>query len=87
MNGLLIGYLRLRAFLTTLVTLIIVRAVVDMMVLALAVPIAAGFVDSHVWTNIGEERSSGYRSSFVVFLVIAVLAPTSCSVGRVPGGT
>ncbi len=32
-NGLLVGYLRLRAFLTTLVTLIIVRAIVDTLIL------------------------------------------------------
>ena len=42
--------------------LIIVRAVVDMMVLALAVPIAAGFVDSDVWTYIAR-TSSEYRSA------------------------
>jgi ribose transport system permease protein len=35
-NGLLIGYLRLRAFLTTLATLIIVRAIVDLLVLTYA---------------------------------------------------
>ena len=73
-NGILVGYLRLRAFLTTLVTLIIVRAVVDMMVLTLAVPISAGFVDSDVWTYIGEGTIFGIPFSFVVFLVIAVLA-------------
>ena len=41
-NGLLVGYLRLRAFLTTLVTLIIVSAMVDMLLLKYSVAIAAG---------------------------------------------
>ena len=36
LNGMLVGLLRLRAFLTTLVTLIIVRAVVDMLLLKYA---------------------------------------------------
>ena len=49
LNGALVGYLRLRAFLTTLVTLIIVRAVVDMLLLRYAVTIS--------------ERSCSYCSS------------------------
>ena len=73
-NGLLVGYLRLRAFLTTLVTLIIVRAVVDMMVLTLAVAISGGFIDSDVWTFIGEGTILKIPFSFFVFLVIAGLA-------------
>ena len=73
-NGILIGYLRLRAFLTTLVMLIIVRAVVDMMLLALAVLVSAGFVDSDVWTYMGAGTIFAIPFSFVVFLVIAGLA-------------
>ena len=73
-NGILIGYLRLRAFLTTLVTLIIVRAVVDMLLLSLAVRISAGFVDSDLWTYLGEGTVLGVPFSFTLFLVVAVLA-------------
>ena len=73
-NGVLVGYLRLRAFLTTLVTLIIVRAVVDMMLLSLAVRISAGFVDSDLWTYLGEGTVVGVPFSFALFLVVAVLA-------------
>jgi len=73
-NGVLVGYLRLRAFLTTLVTLIIVRAVVDMMLLSLAVRISAGFVDSDLWTYLGEGTVLGVPFSFTVFIVVAVLA-------------
>src|SRR5260370_12040106 len=42
-NGILIGYLRLRAFLTTLVTLIIVRAIVDVLILNYAITISRRF--------------------------------------------
>ncbi len=73
-NGVLIGYLRLRAFLTTLVTLIIVRAVVDMLLLQLAVRISGGFVDSDLWTFLGDGTVFGMPFSFFVFLIIALLA-------------
>src|SRR5262249_26508484 len=43
LNGILVGLLGLRAFLTTLVTLIIVRAIVDMLLLKYAVPISGAF--------------------------------------------
>jgi len=72
-NGVLVGYLRLRAFLTTLVTLIIVRAVVDMILLHLAVRISAGFVDSDLWDYLGEGTVLGIPFSFAVFIVIALL--------------
>lgn len=73
-NGVLVGYLRLRAFLTTLVTLIIVRAIVDMMLLNLAVRISAGFVDSDLWSYLGDGTVLGIPFSFVLFLATAVLA-------------
>lgn len=72
-NGLLIGYLRLRAFLTTLVTLIIVRSIVDMLLLKYAVQISAGFVDSDLWDFIGDGRLAQVPFSFALFIVIAIL--------------
>ena len=42
-NGILVGYLRLRAFLTTLVTLIIVTAIVDTLIPNTSSLDAAGF--------------------------------------------
>ena len=45
-NGVLIGYFRLRAFLTTLITLIIYRALYDLLTADYATLIAAGFPDS-----------------------------------------
>ncbi len=71
-NGLLIGYLRLRAFLTTLVTLIIVRAVVDMLLLKYSVAIAAAFPDSDVWYYLGEGYVLGAPFSVVVAVLLAL---------------
>jgi len=52
-NGVLIGYFRLRAFLTTLITLIIYRALYDLLTADYSTLIAAGFPDSQVWDFIG----------------------------------
>lgn len=73
-NGLLVGYLRLRAFLTTLVTLIIVRAVVDMLLLKYSVAIAAAFVDSDFWYYLGEGYLLGLPFSVVVAAIVAIVA-------------
>ena len=72
-NGLLVGYLRLRAFLTTLVTLIIVRAVVDMLLLKYAVAIAAAFPDSDFWFFFGEGFVLGVPFSVVVTVAVAIV--------------
>ncbi|MBP5856225.1 SMP-30/gluconolactonase/LRE family protein [Marivibrio halodurans] len=72
-NGVLVGYLRLRAFLTTLVTLIIVRAVVDMLLLTYSVRIAAVFPDSDAWFFLGEGYFLGIPLSVIVTGVIAIL--------------
>jgi ribose transport system permease protein len=72
-NGLLVGYLRLRAFLTTLVTLIIVRSVVDLLLLHYAVAIAGGFVDSDVWDFMGYGDVVGIPFSFILLVAIAIV--------------
>jgi len=69
-NGFLIGYLRIRAFLTTLVTLIIIRSIVDIILLRYAVQISARFPDSELWFFIGEGNVLGIPFSFVVTCVI-----------------
>jgi ribose transport system permease protein len=84
MNGLLIGFLRLRAFLTTLVTLIMVRALVDILVLKYSVSIAGASVESEVWYFIGDGSVLGLPFSFVVALLVAGLAHVFLSRSR-PG--
>lgn len=71
-NGILIGYLRLRAFLTTLVTLIIVRSIVDMLVLAYAVRVARPTASSAIWDFVSFERVLGLPVAFWVAAAVAV---------------
>ncbi|MGD0640964.1 MAG: ABC transporter permease, partial [Roseiarcus sp.] len=69
-NGVLIGFLRLRAFLTTLVTLIIFRAISDVLVLAYAMTVGPAFNPSDTWDFLGLGSVFGVPSS-VVFVAIA----------------
>jgi ribose transport system permease protein len=69
-NGFLIGYLRIRAFLTTLVTLIIIRSIVDIILLRYAVRISAAFPTSEVWDFIGQGTIFGIPFSFIVAAAI-----------------
>ena len=52
-NGVLIGLLRLRAFLTTLITLIIFRSIYELLSLQYSTAIAGNLPDSEVWDFIG----------------------------------
>src|SRR5579871_761496 len=73
-NGFLIGFLRLRAFLTTLVTLTLVRAVVDLLLSVYSVRIATGDVESPFWDFVGSGSVLGAPFSFVILIVIAIVA-------------
>lgn len=73
LNGYLIGYLRLRAFLTTLVTLIIVRAVVDMLLLKYAQAMSISFYDNAIWDMMGMGGLAGIPFSFVVLIIVAII--------------
>ena len=71
-NGYLIGFLRLRAFLTTLVTLIIFRSVYDILFLRMSTAIMAGFSDSELFFFIGEGVWFGLPVSLVIAGTIAI---------------
>ena len=71
-NGVLIGYLRLRAFLTTLVTLVIVRSIADLLYLRYATDMAGKFPDSPIWDFLGEGTLLQIPVSFWVLVVVAV---------------
>ncbi len=73
-NGILIGYLRLRAFLTTLVMLIIVRAIVDMLLLDYAMIIGRGFNMSPVWEFMALGDILGLPASLMAAIAVAILA-------------
>ena len=57
-NGYLIGYMRLRAFLTTLVTLVFGRALYDILVVNYASQIQLSDVTSDAWDFIGGGKVS-----------------------------
>lgn len=71
-NGVLVGYLRLRAFLTTLVTLILVRAVVEL--LSLEFSLAASYSKTPVpqWDYIGAASIFGVPLSLVVAAIVGI---------------
>jgi ribose transport system permease protein len=53
-NGVLIGFLRLRAFLTTLITLIVYRAAYDLLILEYSTAISAHMPKSALWAFLGD---------------------------------
>ena len=72
-NGILIGYLKLRAFLTTLVSMIIVRAIVDMLLLKYAQAMSVSFYQSDVWDMIGLGGVAEVPSSFIILVIVALI--------------
>ena len=71
-NGLLVGFLGLRAFLTTLVTLILVRSIVDMLLLRFSTAITAGSTDSNVWDFVGDGSIGPVPFSLLVLLILVI---------------
>lgn len=70
-NGILIGYLRLRAFITTLITLIIYRSAFDLLIQRYSNSIAAAFPDIPSWNFIGGGDVFGIPSVALVYIAIA----------------
>src|SRR5262245_44448686 len=71
-NGVLIGYFRLRAFLTTLITLIVYRALYDLLIEDYSTRIAAGFPDSKAWDFIGSGGWFGVPTVVWAYAVVAI---------------
>jgi ribose transport system permease protein len=71
-NGVLIGYFRLRAFLTTLITLIIYRALYDLLIADYSTLIAAGFPDSTAWDFLGSGAWLGVPTVVYVYALVAI---------------
>lgn len=74
LNGVLVGYFRLRAFLTTLVTLIIFRSVFDLVFPLFSTAIVTGQADSAVWDYLALGTLAGVPASFLVTAAICVVA-------------
>jgi ribose transport system permease protein len=71
-NGVLIGYLRLRAFITTLITLIIYRSAFDLLIQRYSNAIASAFPDIPSWNFIGGGDVLGIPSVALVYIAIAI---------------
>lgn len=72
-NGILIGIFRLRAFLTTLITLIIYRALYELLTADYATAIAGGMPDSEMWDFIGYGEWAGIPVVVYVYATIAIM--------------
>jgi ribose transport system permease protein len=70
-NGVLVGYLRLRAFLTTLATLIVVRELFNLILLAFPSETGVGLPLEGVWDFAGLGSVLGVPVSMVVMAVVA----------------
>jgi ribose transport system permease protein len=68
-NGILVGYLRLRAFVTTLVTMIVVLAVVESLSMRYGVEISASLVESPLWDFLAGGKVLGTPFSFVLLMI------------------
>jgi ribose transport system permease protein len=84
LNGVLIGYMRLRAFLTTLVTFIIGRAIYDILVVNFAAQIQMSSMSSDLWDFIGGDTIFGLSVSVIAAIVIAIIAHIAITRSR-PG--
>jgi ribose transport system permease protein len=72
-NGVLIGYLKARPFLTTLVTLIIVRASVNLLNTKYAQVFATNTIDSNVWDFFGDGSVFGVPINAAALLVVLIV--------------
>ena len=63
-NGVLIGYLRLRAFLTTIVMFLILRAVYDILIVRFAARIQMSDIDNPAFNYVGDGTVLGTPVSF-----------------------
>lgn len=83
-NGYLIGFLRLRAFLTTLVTFIIGRAIYDILVVNYAASVQTSSASSDAWDFIGDSTVFGLSISVIAALVLALVTHVALTRSR-PG--
>jgi ribose transport system permease protein len=71
-NGVLIGYMRMRAFLTTMVTLIVYKAAHDLLNFQVAVAISSVVTDLPAWDFIGSGSFLSIPTGVWTFAIIAI---------------
>lgn len=81
-NGFLIGYLRARPFLTTLVSLIILRAVVNLLNEKYATTFSTTTIDNDTWTYFGEGFVLGVPINAATLLVVLLIGHVLLSRSR-----
>ncbi|MGC4025596.1 MAG: SMP-30/gluconolactonase/LRE family protein [Mesorhizobium sp.] len=83
-NGYLIGFLRLRAFLTTLVTFIIGRAIFDILIVNYGAAIQTSMASSDIWDFIGDGSVYGFSIPVITAIVVAIITHIALTRSR-PG--
>lgn len=71
-NGILVGYMRMRAFLTTMVTLILYKAIFDLLAYRWSVAISSVVPDSDVWDFVGSGSFLAVPTVVWTFAAIAI---------------
>jgi ribose transport system permease protein len=82
-NGVIVAYLKARPFLTTLVTLIIFRGILNLLDLHYSAKTATALAPDPVWTWFGAGRVAGVPFSFVTLLVVLVIGHILLSRSRI----
>ena len=82
-NGVIVAYLKTRPFLTTLVTLIIFRGVLNLLDLKYSAKTAVVFIEDPLWDFFGQGRVAGVPFPFVVLIVVLLLGHLLLSRSRV----
>jgi len=72
-NGFLVGYLKTRPFLTTLVTVIIVRSVVNLLNQEHALTFATNYVESDAWDFIASGQVLGIPVNAMTLIVVLII--------------
>ena len=81
-NGVLVGYLKARPFLTTLVTLIIIRAIVNILNQAYATVFATAAAESTAWDFLGGGFVLGIPINAAVLVVVLLIGHVFLSRSR-----
>jgi len=83
-NGALIGFFGLGAFLTTLVTMLIFRAILNLLILRYSLEMAISMGDSRIWDWLGGGNLFGVPANILFLIIVAVIGHIFLSRGR-PG--
>jgi len=82
-NGALVGFVKTRPFLTTLVTFLVYRGIVNVLDLRYSTELAVPPPDDAIWTWLGIGDLLGVPSGFLVAIVIYLIAHIALSRSRV----